>query len=151
VEKRILFLCAGNTCRSPMAEALFRQMLGQAGLAGHFTVASAGLSAFRGDEAAPGAAEAMRERGLDLSAHRSRPLSGTLAAETEWAVTMTQAQKDLILKACHGAKQVVSLGEFAGSDIEDPYGGDAQNYRFCAEKIEGALGKFLARLREEEK
>ena len=92
MKRQVLFICAGNTCRSPMAEALFRHMLGQAGLSEFFAVSSAGLSAFHGDAAAAGAEEAMRERGLGLSAHRSRPLSGGLLAGADWAVTMTQAQ-----------------------------------------------------------
>ncbi|MCL2817409.1 MAG: low molecular weight protein arginine phosphatase [Clostridiales bacterium] len=151
MKKQVLFLCAGNTCRSPMADVLFRHMLGQAGLSERFTVVSAGLSAFHGDGAAPGAEEAMRERGLDLSEHRSRPLSDGLLVGADWIVTMTQAQKRLVMQARPGFEQVVSLGEFAEGDIADPFGRDAEVYRRCAAKIEDALEKFLARLREEEK
>ena len=151
MKKQIVFICAGNTCRSPMAEALFRQILGQAGLSERFDVSSAGLAAFPGDGAAFCAGEVMREYGLDLSVHRSRPFTGELFAEADWIVAMTQAQKQGVLQLHQGPKQVVSLGEFTDGDITDPFGGNTESYRRCAAKIENALKSFLTLLKEDGK
>ena len=150
MKKRILFVCAGNTCRSPMAEILFLHMLKQAGLAERFEVSSAGLHAFPGDGGAPCAREAMAERSLDLSAHRSRLLSRELFAEEDWLVTMTQAQKQSVRQLHRTHNRVISLGEYADGDISDPYGENLAAYRLCAAKIERALEGFLTMIREEE-
>lgn len=88
-DKLVLFVCTGNTCRSPMAAALFNQAAGDTG----YRAESAGLAAFHGDPATDAAIRVMANLGYsDLSGHRSRALSPWLVDQAEWILTMTAAQ-----------------------------------------------------------
>src|SRR5262249_35781925 len=96
----ILFVCTGNTCRSPMAAALCRKMLADRLQCSvdelpkrGYEVLSAGLSAFPGDPAAPDAVEAVHELGADMGTHASRPLNAELVLEADYLLTMTLAHQ----------------------------------------------------------
>src|SRR5206468_705435 len=100
----IVFVCTGNTCRSPLAEALCKEMLAERlGCAvaelpeRGFVVCSAGLAAFRGDPAASEAMEAARELGADLQNHVSQPVTSHLVFQADYLVTMTQAHLQNLL------------------------------------------------------
>lgn len=90
--KKILFICTGNTCRSSMAEVLFKKLTKEKGIE-DIKVISAGLSAFTGDKASPNAIQVMKEMGLDLSNHRARSLEPSLINEADLILTMTQGHK----------------------------------------------------------
>jgi len=136
----VLFLCTGNTCRSPMAEALMRQSV-PAGRKERFDISSAGTSAAPGDPASPGAAEVMAELGIDLSGHRARPLSAALVEKADLILALSDPQKAFIREKHPSASgKTYLLSEYADKagkheSIADPLGGDPEVYRQARDLI----------------
>ena len=148
-------MCTGNTCRSPMAAALFERLAGdEPGLAGvELHVVSAGLQARAGQPAAEKAVQVGRDFGLDLSGHASRVFDEQLAA-AELILTMTESQKsEIIVRFPHAAANVYTLKEYAGGrgdhDIADPFGGDDEAYKRAFLEIRQAVMRALKRLKQE--
>jgi protein-tyrosine phosphatase len=146
----IVFVCTGNTCRSPLAEGLCKKLLADRLAcrpedlpARGFLVRSAGLAAIMGGPAAPEAIEAARELGADLSHHTSRPLTPELAAQADFLIAMTQSH----VRALSG--QYPQLGVRPrllrpdGGDVPDPIGADQETYRACAQQILAYVEKLL--------
>ena len=125
---KIMFICTGNTCRSPMAMGLFREMLKQRGIE-DVVCESAGLYALAGDEAEPNAVEAASELGADITAHRARPYSLYMAEDTNLFVCMTPIHAMQLEDIPENKKCILAGG------IPDPYGGDLEAYRKCAKLI----------------
>jgi len=155
--KKILFVCTGNTCRSPMAEALFKKLLKERNLHKNFEVGSAGVYAFEHDPASYEAISVMQEEyGTDISSHRARVLTDTDIKENWLILTMTEHHREMILDIYpEGADKVFTIKEYAGADdenpdISDPFGMDYDTYKYCAEEIEGLLLKIIDKLVEAE-
>ncbi|MFC5474699.1 low molecular weight protein-tyrosine-phosphatase [Paraherbaspirillum soli] len=141
---KILVVCLGNICRSPMAEGLLKRALPGK------TVYSAGIAAMIGFPADPLAVQLMREQGIDISAHRAQSLLPWMVSEADLVVTMDLDQKRFIEQKYATSKgKVFRLGEFGGYDIPDPYQRDLavfrQTYSLIAEGVD-ALTQHLVLL-----
>ena len=136
----VLFVCTGNTCRSPMAECLFNARAAAQGLPYH--AESAGLFANDGAPASDGAYQAMRSRGLSLNRHAARSLSAALVRDARLIVGMSERHAETIRQRYPNAN--VRALEPA---ISDPYGGSIAQYERAAEAIAAQLDALLALVR----
>ncbi|MBI2845852.1 MAG: low molecular weight protein arginine phosphatase [Chloroflexi bacterium] len=148
--KRILLVCTGNLCRSPMAEGFLRRMLKERGLNGKIEVASAGTSALEGEPATPLAIYVMAQQGIPISSHRSHRITPEDITSADLVLTMTQEHYQFLsTKFPQGQRRIRLLSEMAGvrSDIEDPiYSQNIDNYTKCAEAIRDYLEWGLPRI-----
>lgn len=139
---KILFVCTGNTCRSPMAEGLFRKAAAEAGLAEQYPCASAGLSALDGAPASEYAVEACREIGVDLSGHRARRLRTEDLSGYDLYAVMGKTPAYILQAAGVPSDRIYLLGD----PVADPYGGDLAEYRKCRDQLLEAVRRLLETL-----
>ncbi len=143
----ILFVCTGNTCRSSMAEGIFRKLI-EINSMENINVSSAGISAFEGDCANGKAVDVLAERGIDIANHRARQLTEEIIGQSNLILTMTGGHKSVILSAFpQYSDRVYTLKEYAqaegNSDIADPYGLGYNDYARTADEIETYLKKIM--------
>jgi len=142
----VLLVCTGNTCRSPMAEVMFRRLaaeklncqeaeLEQRGV----IVASAGIAAVAGCGPSREAVEVMQEKQLDLGKHESQPFTDRLVKDADVILTMTSSHRQAIMRRWPDAAPRTHTLRPDGRDIDDPIGGTTALYRHCAEQIEDSL------------
>lgn len=148
--RNLLFVCTGNTCRSPMAERLMADLCND--IAGKdltgWSFTSAGVFAVAGAPASELAVVALKENGIDLSDHRARPLSPALVREADVIVAMTQSHRDLVLQMEPGASDKTHTLHSFGSekpkaDVLDPFGGELDTYRIVRDEITSALNDLV--------
>lgn len=149
---RLLFVCTGNTCRSPMAEVIARRRAEDLGYA-DLEVLSAGVGAFSGSPASEGAVRAAEAHGLDLSNHRSTLLTAELAAGVNLILTMSPSHLARAVELGAGGHAALLTSYAEGPDrpegmgIPDPIGGPDEEYLETYRILDASIGRVLERLR----
>ncbi len=142
--KEIVFVCTGNTCRSPMCEGIFNSLPYKG-----YYASSAGIFAQNGDKASQNSVLALSEMGINIENHRARQLTPEIIEGAKLIITLTKGHKDAILSLGNNLQnKVITLGEAAGEnrDISDPFGGDISIYRACRDEILDLVKKAYDRL-----
>ncbi len=145
----ILFVCTGNTCRSPMAEVLMRRALESRGHTS-VTVGSAGTGAWEGGPASEGALLVGLENGLDVTGHRARLLTRDVVRSADLVLTMSAQHRERAVALGAGDRAHV-LGEYAGrppgqTEVNDPYGADLDSYRTTFRELDALVSVVAARI-----
>ncbi len=143
-QKRLLFVCTGNTCRSPMAEYLFNDRC----QADEWLAGSAGLAAVPGQQASIQAQQILMERyQLDLSGHRARQVSKELVEQSDLILTMTDQHREWLKRSfpcsAHKIKLIAEFADASKTQISDPFGGSLADYKQTADQIQCLIDKLL--------
>ncbi|SHH20318.1 low molecular weight protein arginine phosphatase [Desulfosporosinus lacus] len=141
---KLLFVCTGNTCRSPLAEGMARAMFGDS-----VQVSSAGIDAWDGDEVSTHVVKILKEQNVDISQYGARRVSDELMADADWIIPMTQAQEEGLKRrfpqCIHKIRRLGDWGD-GKRDILDPWMGSLEVYRQTAQEIRELLSNLKRQL-----
>jgi len=150
-QKNVLFVCTGNTCRSPMAEGLFRKLI-----ADEETIqclGSAGVAAYPGDRISPETDAILKKHGAELTSFRSRPVDEAMLQEATHVFAMTLSHLEMLVSAfpayqdkCYLVCDFIEINGEQGADVPDPIGRGPKAYAMVANVFQHALPaivKFL--------
>ena len=133
---RVLFICTGNTCRSPMAQYLFNARCGEDDEA-----SSCGFAAMPGDDINPHSLAVLAEVGIDASGHRARRFDLYMVDDFDALVVFTPAAKQA-LQSVLSSKQAAKV-RLLGDGIPDPYGQSIEVYRACRDQIAACIEEMI--------
>jgi protein-tyrosine-phosphatase len=147
---RVLLVCTGNICRSPLAEVLMRRVLAERAADGDYRVESAGTGAWEGASASEGAYLVGLENELDLSEHRARLITRELVQQSDLVFTMARHHR-IRVNELGGERKTYLLGEYAGlkgaeAEVKDPFGGDLAIYRETFSQLDDLVRKTVNRM-----
>ena len=145
-ERMVLFVCTGNTCRSPMAEAIAHELARRIGESANLRFESAGVGAGPGMSITHEAAEALLEQGFSPPDHASRPLTRKLIAEADVIFAMTRSHAAAAIELDPGAADKVQTLDPAGRDVPDPIGQGPEVYTETARRLVDLISRRLKEL-----
>lgn len=154
-KKLVVFVCTGNTCRSPMAEMILRKRAEELGLT-KLKISSAGTKAKKGDALNEKSAQVLMEKGFEPLTFAAKKIDKRMLKQSLAIVCMTDVQRDMLMemrwKALREAGEeeiennVYSFSELAGYQVLDPYGRDIDCYRYVYELIAGGMSALIEKI-----
>ena len=146
---KILVICTGNTCRSPMAEGIFESLVKEKNL--EVEISSAGTCAYDGDSVTNHAEMALKKMGIDISNHKSKLVHRDLIERVDIVLTMTKSHKETIIRNFPEAKnKIFLLNEYAFKEIKDvvdPFGGTIIDYEKARDEIYTAAEEIVRKFK----